>query len=221
MARLAQVVVAEREALAFEKFKSGSYVQDVNALLLEKYGTKMAASRLYELRKAAHAEIFGNTPFNEDLRNEIDLLKKQNTSLASEVSFSQNKVRELEEQIKTTPSSNHNDLDDLALEMARSRELAIKNQELEDVIWELKGEITTLRSEEDKLKAKIEGLSKDLEEKDLEEKEDEDSDCYIEFVEGICDTKGIVCLELKEAIRSGNIFQAMKIAGISPNLLTT
>ena len=224
MARLAQTVVAEREALAFQQFKQGTDIESVNALLLEKYGTKMSTGRLYEVRKAAHAEVFAyNSGFGNDLHNEIDLLKKQNASLASEVSFAQNKVRELEEQIRSTPSSAPNDLDDLAQEMRRNRELAVEIDKQYEIISDLKADLANTKEQAE---AKIVNLQEELDEigdtiSDLEGKLADANEAsvnqeeYEKFAEEICDVKKITCIELKEAIRSGNLFQAMKIIGIA------
>lgn len=227
MARLAQTVVAEREALAFQQFKQGTDIESVNALLLEKYGTKMSTGRLYEVRKAAHAEVFAyNSGFGNDLHNEIDLLKKQNASLASEVSFAQNKVRELEEQIRSTPSSAPNDLDDLAQEMRRNRELAVEIDKQYEIISDLEADLANAKEDKEQAEAKIVNLQEELDEigdtiSDLEGKLADANEAsvnqeeYEKFAEEICDVKKITCIELKEAIRSGNLFQAMKIIGIA------
>jgi hypothetical protein len=55
MARLTRVLVAEREAVVLEAFKTGATQADVNRALHAKYGKKMGNKRLNELKKEAFA----------------------------------------------------------------------------------------------------------------------------------------------------------------------
>jgi hypothetical protein len=69
MSRLKQETVTERETEAFESFKKGASVKDVNEALFAKYGKRMGLKRIYEIKLQAK----GNNTTNTAVELEVEL----------------------------------------------------------------------------------------------------------------------------------------------------
>ena len=224
MARITKILVVERECFAFELFKAGLSIKEVNDKLLLKYGSKMATTRLGELRKTALAEVFGgNTAILTSLidqdaykaKNQINMLQEEIARL-----YANNKEAAAE-----PTRSQPEDLQDLERAYAQNREMAIKIQEQDDKIGELSIDITDLDVDVARQKAKIDNLNNELTQKDdtiteLEAKVAELEECenslsnFESFLEEICDRKGMPVDELKLAIQADDVFKACKIIGL-------
>lgn len=226
MARITKILVVERECFAFELFKAGLSIKEVNDKLLLKYGSKMATTRLGELRKTALAEVFGdNTAILTHLidqdaykaKNQINRLQEEIARLQPALTYANNKEAAAE------PTRNHpEDLQDLERAYAQNREMAIKIQEQDDKIGELETDITDLKAKIDNLNNE---LNNELTQKDdtiteLEARVAELEECenslsnFESFLEEICDRKGMPVDELKLAIQADDVFKACKIIGL-------
>ena len=67
MARLKQETVTQRETEAFESFKKGASVKEVNDALFTKYGKRMGLKRIYEIKAQSKVANTTNTAIEQDV----------------------------------------------------------------------------------------------------------------------------------------------------------
>jgi chromosome segregation ATPase len=215
MARIAKTLVTERECFAFELFKTGLSVKEANDKMLLKYGSKMATTRLGELRKSALAEVFG---LRQNLKPSIidptvGRLQEEIARLQLALCYANDK-----ETAALPTRSQPEDLKDLEMAYTQNREMAIKIQALEDKIGELNGDISDSAKDLAKLEVRIELYENEIAKLESEIERVEEykatSDTLEQFIEGICDRKGVPVDELKLAIQATDIFKACKIIGL-------
>jgi len=207
MARLAQNLVVEREALSFGMFKAGHSIKTVNDALVAKYSIKMATAKLSELKKAALAEVFASrgNPSND---NAVP------TKADSELEAMDKLVYGPAVTVVEAGS-------ELAMAYEEQAKLRLKNEEQASQIFDFNEQLNAVRKERAAYEKTNEDLSDELVEvtdtkDDLEDKVNDleaaaaQFEQFDDFLFAIADRLGKPVDELKMAVAAGNNVGACK-----------